>query len=104
SEARHELDLLVGEWADFLTINSEGTDQPVLFQHRDDEHGASARRFGERDRSRFTFEVAFLHSEIGNVLQLSGCSNAAKGILGGLTGSPARAAAAHPMLCGRRGL
>jgi chaperonin GroEL len=82
SKIADQLDLLFGEGANFLTINSEGTDQLVLFQHRDDEHGASARRFGERHRSRFTFEVAFLHSVIGNVLQLSGCSNAAKGTLG----------------------
>ena len=41
----HKFDLLVGEGANLLTINSKHTDQLVLLKHRDDEKRSCARDF-----------------------------------------------------------
>ena len=37
-EVLHQLDLLVGEWPDFLAIDGDGADQFVVLKHRHDEH------------------------------------------------------------------
>jgi hypothetical protein len=43
SEVLHQLDLLVGERADFLAINGDDADKLILFEHWDEENSAPDR-------------------------------------------------------------
>ena len=45
-EILNQLDLLVGEWADLLPVNSDGADQPVFLEHGHSELRPRATEFG----------------------------------------------------------
>jgi hypothetical protein len=48
SEALYQLDLLLAEWANFLPVNPKDPYYLVIFPHRNDEQGPSARELGDR--------------------------------------------------------
>ena len=43
-EVLQQLDLLIGEWADLLAVDSDAADQPVLSEHWNEEQSACARQ------------------------------------------------------------
>src|SRR5215469_520002 len=47
-EMAHKLDLLVGEWSDFLAVDENRADQIVLLEHRHGEVRSCAGKFGWR--------------------------------------------------------
>src|SRR5215472_9444746 len=67
-EVLHQLNLLVGERADLLTVDSDRTDQLILLEHRYDQNGASAGYLGQGNRRWLAFDVGLLQSEVGDVL------------------------------------
>src|SRR6516225_3458025 len=48
-EARHQRDLLVGERANLLTVEIDGSDQLISFEHWDRDHRPIASQFGSGD-------------------------------------------------------
>src|SRR5262245_14635681 len=67
---RHQFDLLVGEWPDFLAVNANSTDKLLLPKHRDDEKSASASEVGQGENHWVAFEVRPPGPNILNVRDL----------------------------------
>ena len=70
-EALDQLDLLVGEGADLLTIDADRTDQPVLLEHRHDQQSPGASKASNRF-------IGIFHKNIGNVDHLFRIGDAVK--------------------------
>ena len=54
-EVLHQLDLLVGERANFLPVQNDGADQLFIFQHRNGYKCPSTAQFNGRNNFRFAF-------------------------------------------------
>src|SRR5262249_47779368 len=72
SEVLYQLNLLVGEWADFLAIDRNSADQFIVFEHWHHENGASAAHVDDGLNGRMTFEVSGRRAEVFNLYQLLG--------------------------------
>src|SRR3974390_1080799 len=81
-EILQQLDLLVGEGAHLLAVDGDGADQFVFLEHWYGENGASTSLLDQANRPRLAFDVALLHPEVGNVLQLLCRDHAAEKIAG----------------------
>ena len=59
-EVRDQLDLLVGERPHLLAIDDDGTDQLVVLEHRNGEHGRAPPSSTRADAHRVAFEVGLV--------------------------------------------
>src|SRR5215471_16519311 len=69
-EVLDQLDLLVGEWANLLAIDRNGTDQLGFLEHRDDEERPNAPKFDGRGPQRIALNVCTFRSEIDDMYGL----------------------------------
>ena len=69
-EAFYQLDLLVAEGPDLLTIDDDGAHQLIVHQHRNAEHRPNAHEFDSRNRQRVALNVRVLGGEIGDMNHL----------------------------------
>ena len=60
----HQLDLLVGERTHLLAEDSDGADQPFLFEHGYNENCARAAKIGDGNDRRISFEIWRLRSQV----------------------------------------
>jgi hypothetical protein len=63
----HQLDLLVGEWANLLPVNTDDAGQFVFLEHRHGDEGAGTPEVSERSDRPITFEVRLGRSQIIDV-------------------------------------
>ena len=66
-EIRHQLDLLVGERADFLAIDDNGADEFVLLDHRNVEQRPRSPQFSCGHAKRIALKIGFFGGDIGDV-------------------------------------
>ena len=69
-EARHQVDLPLGERPHLLPIDRDGTDQFALPQHRDDEQRAGVAAVDEVYERRLAFHIGLFLPGIGDVNDL----------------------------------
>src|SRR5262249_40374927 len=74
-EVRHQLDLLVGEWANLLAIDGDHAKQRIFLEHRHAEHRASAAEVGESDQPRIAFEIWRHRSDVVRLHDFLGSAN-----------------------------
>ncbi len=74
-EVRHQLDLLVGEWAHFLAVDADGADQFAVLEHRHVEQRSRAANLGSRDAERIALGVGLVRKRIDNVDGLLGAGD-----------------------------
>src|SRR6516162_9378986 len=72
SEVLYQLNLLVGEWADFLAIDRNSADQFIVFEHWHHENGASAAHIDDSLNGRMALEVSGRRAKVFNLYQLLG--------------------------------
>ena len=77
-EVLDQLDLLVGERAHLLAVNSDCTDDLVILEHGNCEETARPGSFDEVDHSRIAVDIRLLGREIGNVDNLFGSGDPAE--------------------------
>src|SRR5512139_114645 len=77
-EVFYQLDLFVGERADFLAIDGDGTDQFTFRKHRDYYQRAGARKICKINDDWVTFKVGLAGSKIVNVHNRFGSGDMAK--------------------------
>jgi hypothetical protein len=76
SEVLDQLDLLVGEWADFLPVDAHGADQFVLLEHRNGNKTACTGGFDQLDHARVTINISWLLPQIGDMDHIKRFSDA----------------------------
>src|SRR5262249_28214992 len=64
SEVLDQLDLLIGEWLNLLTINAESSNQLFFFEHRDDKHRSHASLLDRRDGEGIAVQIALIFREV----------------------------------------
>ncbi len=69
-EVLHQLELLVGEGADFLTKDCKGTDHLVVLEHRNHEKRADVPNLDSCDCSRIAFDIGTFRRKVGDVYRL----------------------------------
>ena len=69
-EALEQLDLPVAEWADFLAVDADGSDQLVILEHWHNKEGAAARKLDLGDEQGIALQVGWFFGDIGDVHQL----------------------------------
>src|SRR5262249_4327133 len=77
-EIRDQLDLLLNEWADLLTIDRDNTDELLLLQHRHSDYRADASDVSTRDHQRIAVEVAPSCTQVGYLNRFLGLGDAAQ--------------------------
>src|SRR5262249_22571271 len=63
----HQLDLLVGERTDFLTIDDDCADQLVFLEHGNGNQSSCTSRLDQSDNARITLEIRLIRGEVGNL-------------------------------------
>ena len=81
-EVLNEFDLLVGEGANLLAVYAYDADQFAFLEQGYVEERPCSGFFNKLSKRWFAFNVNILISNIGNVLQSSGCSNPTQRIFG----------------------
>jgi hypothetical protein len=71
-EVRDQLDLLVSEGTNLLTINDDRANKLVLLEHGHGDEGAGAGEFDGGDAQWLALAVSLLRGDIGNVDQSLG--------------------------------
>src|SRR5262245_48013005 len=66
-EIGHQLDLLVGEWADFLAKDHHNSDQFILLEYWYGEVSSNAAKFDSVDHRWITFNIKLRCRQIGEV-------------------------------------
>src|SRR6478672_9077376 len=81
-EALDQLDLLVGEGSNLLTIDGNCANQLVLLEHRHDDKGAGAAEIGHSPDRRKAVKVSWVSLEVVGMNWLFGASDAPQRRLG----------------------
>src|SRR6516162_7975858 len=93
----HQLDLLVAERADLLTIEGNGADELILLEHRYESQSVNASGVNGGKSQWMAVEIRLIFSEISDLKRLSGFSNTAHGCC-----TADRGASPHLDVCRRK--
>ena len=66
-EGRDQLDLLVGEWPNFLAVDDDGADQLIFLEHWHRQTRPSPGSLHCRDAQRIAIEIGLFGFQVGNV-------------------------------------
>src|SRR5262249_13650693 len=81
-EARHQRDLLVGERAHLLTVEIDGSDQLISFEHWDRDHRPISSQLGSGDDGWNALNVWPRRRDVGDLRDLFRAGNSPKGWVG----------------------
>ena len=70
-EVRDQLDLLVGERANFLAIDGDGADDLIPFEHRNRHHGADAAHLDGGHRQYLAIKIGTAFPQVGHMHRLA---------------------------------
>ena len=73
--------MLVGEWAHFLTVNADCSDQLIVLEHRHDNYGACTSELDEGASRRVAVDICLICSKVGDMQQSLCLSDAEKRVL-----------------------
>src|SRR5262249_52624780 len=95
-EICHQLNLLVREGTSFLTIDGDGSNQFIVFEHRHTDVGPNATKFDRGDGWGIAFEITLSPGEVGALDRLLRCNTRLK------AGTPARMDQTAPAFLSKR--
>src|SRR5262245_8448964 len=80
-EILHQLDLLLGERADFLTIDDDCANQLVFLEHGNGNQGSCASGLDQSDNAGITLDIGLIRGEVGNMQYFFAATDAGEWIV-----------------------